>query len=76
MSTRLLRCVLAIGALAAFLKPASASAADAYHATTSEAGATYHPDHASKATRHQIAAERIQAIRHRSWNTGMSRGAR
>ena len=75
MSTRILSSLAIVGAVATAVVPISAFAAGAYHPTTSEMGATYHPDHASKATRDQIVAELDQAKKHPAWNSALSRGA-
>lgn len=76
MSVLTLRSFAAVSALAAaILVPCAAFAAGPYHPEPTEAGATYHPDHASKLSGTQVAAELIQAQKHPLWNTAISRGA-
>lgn len=73
MSVPILRSLAIAGALSAALVPAS-FAAGAYHSTTSEIGATYHPDHVNQATRVQVAADLDKAQKHPAWQTAFSRG--
>ncbi|MBU1357590.1 MAG: DUF4148 domain-containing protein [Gammaproteobacteria bacterium] len=76
MSIRTLRSVATVSALAAaILAPATVFAAGPYHPAPTEAGVTYHPEHASTRSRDQVVAEFDQATKHPSWNTAMSRGA-
>jgi len=62
------------GAATLFLTP-TVMAAGAYHPSNSEAGATYHPEHAAAKTRDQVNAEFIVAAQHPSWQPAISRGA-
>lgn len=64
-----------IGAMAILIASSSAMAAGPYHPSSNEAGATYHPEHASANQRNQVMAELNAATRHPSWGTAISRGA-
>ncbi|WP_183022827.1 DUF4148 domain-containing protein [Variovorax sp. UMC13] len=76
MSNRQLRSALALSVIAAAaLAPLTVFAAGPFHPAPTEAGVTYHPDHANTRTRGEVVAEFNQATKHRSWNTSMSRGA-
>lgn len=76
MSTRHIRSIVALSACAAAaVAPFTAFAAGPYHPAPTEAGATYHPDHAGARSRGEVVAEFNQAIQHPAWNTSMSRGA-
>lgn len=75
MSVRIFSSLAVVITVTAAVVPISAFAAGAYHPMTSEIGATYHPDHASVATRDQIIAELDQAKKHPAWNSALSRGA-
>lgn len=74
MSVPILRLVAIAGALSATLVPAS-FAAGAYHSTTSEIGATYHPDHINQSTRAQVATDLENAQKNPRWSSTYSRGA-
>lgn len=75
MSIRTLRSAATAAAVAAAAFSAvSASAAGAYHLTPNEAGATYHPEHASKRSRADIDSDLNSAMRQPAWNAA-SRGA-
>ncbi|MBP6898238.1 MULTISPECIES: DUF4148 domain-containing protein [Pseudacidovorax] len=65
--------VAAAGAATLLLAPA-AMAAGAYHPATTEAGATFHPEHASTKTREQVNADLQTAMKHPAWDR-VSRGA-
>lgn len=66
------------GALVAFTLASTLSlvsnAGSAYHPTPDEAGAVYHPQHASLRTRADVATELGKAQTHPAWNS-VSRGA-
>ena len=66
--------VVAAGAATLLLAPA-AMAAGAYHPANTEAGATFHPEHASTKTRDQVNAEFAVAAKHPAWQPAISRGA-
>ncbi|WP_156481010.1 DUF4148 domain-containing protein [Variovorax sp. PAMC 28711] len=74
MSVLNLRSLAIAGALSAVLVPTS-FAAGAYHSTTSEIGATYHPDHINQATRAQVASDLDKAQKNPRWSSTYSRGA-
>lgn len=57
------------------LSGTSAFAAGPYHPASSEAGATYHPDHVVSRSRTAVEADLGTAMRHPSWGTAISRGA-
>lgn len=73
LNRRILALTAAVGA--ALAMPIVASAAGPYHPAPTEAGVTYHPDHAgSGKTRSQVLAELDTASKQRAW-TSASRGA-
>lgn len=76
MSFRVLTsCAAAASAAVLLLAPASAFANGPYHpATAGEAGVTYYPDHASKASSEQVATDLEKAQKNPAWNSA-SRGA-
>ncbi len=74
--SRQLRSVAVLSAIAAAaLIPHAVFAAGPYHPAPTEAGVTYHPDHASTRARGEVIAEFNQAAKHPRWSTAMSRGA-
>ena len=74
MSTRPLHHASAIAALVLSVLAANAFAGAAYHPTSNEAGAVFHPDHASSRSRAEIESELTKAQAHPAWNSA-SRGA-
>jgi hypothetical protein len=73
LNRRILALSLAVGAT--LTAPLVASAASPYHPAPTEAGVTYHPDHAGgDKTRSQVLAELDTASKERAW-ASTSRGA-
>lgn len=70
-----LKTSLIVGAAFAALSALPAMASGAYHPQSSEAGATFHPDHIGSRTRSQVNAELVAAMQSPAWSPLVSRGA-